>query len=153
MDESYTHQNYARHDDSLYDPTDANITKSKHKGRRLCFIAAIVAEDPSIPGEERKGAYSVHLLKQTIGIFEGGKQTKDYHGMFNTDYFVAWMARQLDTLDDMRISNSVIVMDNAKYYVTKPSTLPKRNNKKQALQAACDAFQLPYDAVDTKSIL
>ncbi|RLN74517.1 hypothetical protein BBJ28_00023260, partial [Nothophytophthora sp. Chile5] len=135
MDESYIHQNYARHDDSLYDPSDTNITKAKYKGRRLCFIAAIIAEDTSITDEERNGVYSAHLLKQTIDIFEGGSKPKTTTGYLTL------------------IISFVILMDNAKYHITKPSSLPKRNTKKQALQAACDEFLLPYNAVDTKSIL
>nr|CCA14707.1 hypothetical protein ALNC14_008500 [Albugo laibachii Nc14] len=39
MDESYIHQSYCRHDDSLYDPNDEQdlTTIGKHKGRRYCF--------------------------------------------------------------------------------------------------------------------
>ena len=44
MDESYIHQHYSRHDDSLYDPSDEQDlqVKSQHKGQRYCFIGAIV---------------------------------------------------------------------------------------------------------------
>lgn len=38
LDESYVHQNYARHDDSLFDPNDKQDLQVtvKHKGRRYC---------------------------------------------------------------------------------------------------------------------
>ena len=48
-DESYAHHNYKVDHDSLYDPNDLlDIqTKQKHKGRRLCFIAAIIDKGPT----------------------------------------------------------------------------------------------------------
>ncbi|KAF0717122.1 hypothetical protein AaE_010926 [Aphanomyces astaci] len=77
MDESYIHHHYARHNDSLYHPDDATDAKPKHKGRRLCFIAAIMAD----------GRDDSKVL--TYDVFEGGrKQPKDYHAMFNHAYFV-----------------------------------------------------------------
>ncbi|ETV81170.1 hypothetical protein H257_05757 [Aphanomyces astaci] len=47
LDESYIHHHYARHHDSLYDPTDNGPTKEMHKGRRFCFIAGIMAASPT----------------------------------------------------------------------------------------------------------
>lgn len=76
LDESYVHQNYARHDDSLFDPNneqDLQVTV-KHKGRRYCFIAAIIDDDPAIEEARRTDADSAQLLMETLDIFEGGKK-------------------------------------------------------------------------------
>ena len=47
IDESYIHKNYHRHDDSIFDPNDEQDleTKAQHKGKRYCFIAAIIDDD------------------------------------------------------------------------------------------------------------
>ncbi|ETV65404.1 hypothetical protein H257_17865 [Aphanomyces astaci] len=44
MDESYIHQNYVRHNDSLYYPDDVHnkAPKPKHKGQPLCFVDDIL---------------------------------------------------------------------------------------------------------------
>ncbi len=133
MDESYIHQNYCRHEDSLYDPNDEQdlTTVPRHKGRRYCFIAAIIDAD-------RSDAQKAMLLKDTLDIFEGGKkQTKDYHGMFNHDYFVGWMRKLLDALRAREISNAIIVMDNAKYHKKLPPDTPRKGWKKAQLIEAC----------------
>ncbi|RLO05689.1 hypothetical protein DYB28_007463 [Aphanomyces astaci] len=70
LDESFVHHHYSSHADSLYHPDDPK-TKSKHKGRRYCFIAGILDD----------GSEVAHLLG--LDIFEGGKKSgkivKDYH--------------------------------------------------------------------------
>lgn len=116
MDESYVHHSYSSHNDSIYDPTDPNETKSKHKGRRFCFIAAILDKNRSIPDAKHTEADSAQLQQETLDIFEGSKQTKDYHGMFNHDYFVGWMEKLLACLDARGLEHCRIVMDNAKYH-------------------------------------
>eukprot|EP00171_Calliarthron_tuberculosum_P022698 IDg22698t1 len=54
-DESYIHKNYARHEDSLYNPNNEQdlTTIASHKGQHYCFIAAILDADHSVPEEER----------------------------------------------------------------------------------------------------
>ncbi|KAL3661836.1 hypothetical protein V7S43_013130 [Phytophthora oleae] len=74
LDESYIHHNYASHNDSLYDPTDPNMTKAKHKGHRFCFIPAIIDKNRVLPDAEHSTADVAHLLRDTINIFEGGKR-------------------------------------------------------------------------------
>ncbi|OQR85543.1 hypothetical protein ACHHYP_11720 [Achlya hypogyna] len=102
LDESFIHHHYSRHLDSLYDPTDTKETKAKHKCRRYCFIAGILHD----------GTDFSHLVG--LHIFEGGKKNgktiKDYHAMFNHDFF-----RRL----------VVFVMDNAKYRKGKSTATPK----------------------------
>ena len=59
-------------------------------------------------------------MLDTFDIFEGDKQTIDYHEMFDTKYFVACVVMLLDALEARDIYNAVIVMDNAKYHKTLP---------------------------------
>ncbi|OAF63780.1 hypothetical protein A3Q56_08513 [Intoshia linei] len=82
MDESYIHENYSSHQDSLYDPTDDEYIEpqKKFKGRRYCFVAAII--NGTLDENEKP-----QILSNTIDIFEGGR-TKDYHGMFDSTYMI-----------------------------------------------------------------
>ena len=82
----------------MYDPNDEKDLKTvaTHKGQRYCFIAAIVDAEHSIPEESRTAEQKAGLLIDALDIFEGGKkQTKEYHGMFDHHYFVAWMRKLL----------------------------------------------------------
>ena len=159
MDESYIHKNYQRHDDSLFDPNDEQDleVKAMHKGRRYCFVAAIIDEDKSmqnVPDEERPFISKPHLMLETYDVFEGGKkQTVDYHGMFDNNYFVKWMQKLLDTLSDMNIQNSVIVMDNAKYHKSLPEGTPKSSWKKQNLIHFCLSKNIVVNPGDLKSVI
>ena len=49
IDKSYIHKNYQCNNDSLFDPNNEQDleVKAMHKGRRYCFIAAIINEDKS----------------------------------------------------------------------------------------------------------
>jgi transposase len=218
-DESYIHHHYKCHDDSLFDPSDKRpAPKEKHKGRRLCFIAAIVSKEPPEKAPQQAGAATsdeqsaspsssapthptplaqappqtaplqaaapslpataaagtdvpdvganppiqpsriappsaAQLLHETIDIFEGGKQTKDYHGMFDSKYYIAWMRKLLSSLAKRGLKNTVIVMDNAKYHKTLPDSEPRKSWKKDRLQQACTARGIPFENMDTKAIL
>ena len=156
MDESYIHKNYCRHEDSLFDPNDEQdlTTIVAHKGQRYCFIAAIVDADHAIPEELRNSDEKAGLLMDTLDIFEGGKkQTKDYHGMFDHNYFVNWMKKLLQVLKDRNISNAVIVMDNAKYHKKLPDDVPRMTDKKNDLQEACRKYGMDVSANLTKAML
>ena len=50
LDESYVHQHYSRTDNSLYDTNDDQElqVRNAHKGRRICFVAAIQASNSGI---------------------------------------------------------------------------------------------------------
>ena len=99
MDESYINKNYACHEDYLYDPNDEQdlTTIATHKGQCYCFIAVILDANHSIPEAQRTDAKKACLMNETLDIFVGGeKQTKDYHGMFNHNYFVSWMQKLLE---------------------------------------------------------
>ncbi len=43
LDESYIHQHYVRHEDSIFDPNDEQDIQLKkpNKGRQICFLAAL----------------------------------------------------------------------------------------------------------------
>jgi len=122
-DESYIHHNYKCHGDSLYDPVDDRpVSKEEHKGRRYCFIAAILSKDPHAPTSDELGAlpaappataadhlgplpapptpsHAAQLMRETVDIFTGGtskkKETADYHGMFDHKYYKGWMQKLL----------------------------------------------------------
>jgi transposase len=166
MDESYCHKNYHRHDDILYDPNDEQDlqVKAQHKVKRYCFIAAIIDEDPqqSTVAEKVKHEYSkAHIMLDTLHIFEGGtknnngkkntREPKDYHGMFNSSYFIDWMGKLLEALKVRNVTNAVIVMDNAKYHKSLPLDTPKGSWKKQAMAEACSKYQIPIEANELKS--
>ena len=68
-------------------------------------------------------------MPETVDIFRGGKQKKDYHAMFNGAYYVEWMKKLLAALKARNITNAVIVMDNAKYHKTLPPGMPKKSWK------------------------
>ncbi|RHZ40697.1 hypothetical protein DYB31_016267 [Aphanomyces astaci] len=142
MDESYIHHHYARHNDSLYHPDDATDAKPKHKGRRLCFIAAIMAN----------GRDDSKLL--TYDVLEGGrKQPKDYHAMFNHAYFVAWFQRLLDDVSALQKTNAIIVLDNAKYHKGLPDDTPKGAWTKARMLAACETYGIELDVKEYRSTL
>ena len=78
MDESYIHKNYQQYNDSLFDPNDEQDLemKANQKGRRYCFIAAIVDADyqlPTLPINQQPDNQKAHLMLDTLDIFEGGK--------------------------------------------------------------------------------
>ncbi|RQM27515.1 hypothetical protein B5M09_006569 [Aphanomyces astaci] len=62
-DESYLHHHYKSHHQDLYDPSDDHDvqSKEKHKGRRYCFVAAIL-DSPLMASKV-----------MAIDIFTGGK--------------------------------------------------------------------------------
>ncbi|RHY79262.1 hypothetical protein DYB30_004039 [Aphanomyces astaci] len=73
LDESFIHQHYKRHNDSLFDPIDDLDVQRKetHKRRRYCFIAGIL-DSPDM-----------ECQVVALDIFPGGKSTakqpKAYH--------------------------------------------------------------------------
>ncbi|KAF0702437.1 hypothetical protein AaE_015926 [Aphanomyces astaci] len=138
LDESFINQHYNKNDISLYDDLDVQV-KAIHKGRRFRFIAAIVDGGPF-------ESFVVCYEK-----FFGGKQTKDYHGMVDHKYFVARFGRLLDDLADRGISNTIIVMDNAKYHKCIPDATPRFSWRKADLMVACDALGIEHTPGELKA--
>ena len=120
-DESYVHEHYKRHRESLWDPNDEQDlqTRDKHKGGRCCFCAAIKGPNPRVRrprGPEDKAG----LIRESIWIFcpqqKPGKSNPhagDYHKNFQGDNYEAWFRDQL--LPSLTVP-SLIHVDNAKYH-------------------------------------
>ncbi|KAF0703885.1 hypothetical protein AaE_015209 [Aphanomyces astaci] len=149
LDESYIHHHYARHQDSLFDPTDNAPLKEKHKGRRMCFIAGILASEADTAGAESK------VLG--LDIFEGGKkprdEPKDYHGMFNHTYFVDWFAKAMDSVEALGKTGVIFVMDNAKYHKGLPADTPRGTWRKADLLLACQRYGVDVESHDLKKTI
>jgi hypothetical protein len=141
-------------EDSIYDPNDENeLSKEKHKGGRFCFIAAIIDEDDSIPVDERTYDQQAHMMVSTLDYFRGGKQTKDYHGMFDGAYFVCWFQDLLYCLEEMGVKNAVIAMDNAKYHKCLPPGTPKASWTKGRMREGLTELHIPWDLDELKPTL
>ncbi|KAF0692777.1 Aste57867_16168 [Aphanomyces stellatus] len=82
------------------------------------------------------------LLDIFVGGKKNGKVVKDYHSMFNHDYFVKWFGNLMDEVEELGWSSAVFVMDNASYHKGKPSNTPKGNWKKEALVQACAEYNI-----------
>ncbi|KAF0726166.1 hypothetical protein Ae201684_015500 [Aphanomyces euteiches] len=146
-DESYIHHHYKCPNYDLYDPLDKLDVprKEKHKGRRYCFIAAIL-DSPTMDS---------HVM--ALDIFTGGnskaKEPKDYHAMFNHEYYVTWFGKLLKELEDLGVCNALIVMDNAKYHKGRPSNTPKSRQSKSCLLEACSRYGIEVTGDEYKSML
>ena len=137
----------------MHDPNDKQdlTTVVTHKGQQYCFIAAIIDADHAIPKEEWNNDQKCGLLKETLDIFEGGKkQMRDYHGMFNHEYFVVSMTKFLEVLKERNVSNTIIVMDNTKYHKKLPKEVPRKSYRKWALWDTCWRHKIDFNKIETK---
>ncbi|RQM31148.1 hypothetical protein B5M09_005203 [Aphanomyces astaci] len=146
-DESYIHHHYKCRNQDLYDPSDTLDTpaKEKHKGRRYCFIAGIL------------DSATLDSKVLALDIFTGGttasKAPKDYHAMFNHTYYVDWFAKLLDELNRCGATNTLIIMDNAKYHKGRPADTPSGGQRKEKLLAACATYGIDADVSELKSVI
>ena len=146
---------------SCFDPNDEQDmeTKAQHKGKRYCFIAAIIDDNQSpavmaIPDNLRPDADKAGFMHETLDIFEGGKkQTADYHGMFDSAYFIKWMEKLLQALAHQNVEKALIVMDNAKYHKSLPNGTPKGSWRKQQLVDYCVEHGIAISPADLKSVI
>lgn len=154
LDESYIHCNYSRHEDSLYDPNDQDCIEpiKKHKGQRYCFIGAIISGEPSIPEELQFDSDAAHFITESLDIFVGGR-TKDYHGMFDGEYFKKWISNLIRILSEKDISKAIVIMDNAKYHKQLPPDTPKSSNTKKLLLEYCERKGIVTNATSYKSMI
>ncbi|RHY25201.1 hypothetical protein DYB32_008472 [Aphanomyces invadans] len=129
-DESFIHDYYKSHHQSLYDPFDDldQPTKEKHKGRWYSFVAAIF-DSPSLNSK-------VMALDIFTGGKAGGKEPKDYHGMFDNVYYVKRFGRLLDEKGASGVNDALIVLDNAKYHKSLPPSTPTSGSRKSILLQA-----------------
>ncbi len=72
IDESFIHQNYKSHHESLFHNEMKFINKRKYKGRRLCFIAGILGPDLNIEDEKRTLEQKAQFMEDTLTVYEGG---------------------------------------------------------------------------------
>ncbi len=129
LDESYinNHHNFFQRSYLFEDDADDIPQRLQKKGRRLCFIAAIVGQNPhGITNDDDRP----HILMDTLEIFEATSESGDYHGNFNSHLFYKWFSSKLMVALDKLGGNFAVIMDNAKYHVFLGLDLPKLNQSK-----------------------
>ena len=110
LDESFLHHHYGAQF-SWFSDGDF-VERSAGKGRRWCFIHALMEEG---------------LLKGTLLIFEAKKSKGDYHQQFDHKVFQKWFQEQL--LPNLP-KRCLIVMDRCPFHmVGKDSIIPKQMRK------------------------
>ncbi len=110
LDESFLHHHYGAQF-SWFSDGDF-VERSAGKGRRWCFIHALMEEG---------------LLEGTLLIFEAKKSKGDYHQQFDHQVFQKWFQEQLLPNLPKRCS---IVMDRCPFHmVGKDSIIPKQMRK------------------------
>lgn len=149
VDESYIHHHYKRFDESLYDPNDEQDlnVRQLHKGQRYCFAAAIQGSNPKV-----RVTYSMYannsndaagMVPNTLWVFEGKNNVKDYHSTFNSVSFLNWFEQSL--LANLK-QPSLIIMDNASYHKTPRAEAPKfRKMKMNELRAYLTERNVQFD--------
>lgn len=110
LDESFLHHHYSSQF-SWFSDGDF-VERSTGKGRRWCFIHALMEEG---------------LLEDTLLIFEAKKSKGDYHQQFDHQVFQKWFQEQLLPHLPKRC---LIVMDRFPYHmVSQDSIIPKQMRK------------------------
>ena len=110
LDESFLHHHYSSQF-SWFSDGDF-MERSTGKGRRWCFIHAIMEEG---------------LLEDTLLIFEAKKSKGDYHQQFDHQVFQKWFQEQLLPHLPKRC---LIVLDRCSYHmVGKDAIIPKQMRK------------------------
>ncbi|KAF4145792.1 DDE superfamily endonuclease [Phytophthora infestans] len=97
--------------------------------------------------QKGKADKEAELLLATLDIFEGGKQSADYHCH---EYFVGWMDTLLETLSIRELSKCIIVMDNAKYHKVLPETTPKQGSRRAKMISAMNDYKLRFQPAQQK---
>ena len=93
-------------------------------------------------------------MHETLDIFEGGKkQSVDYHGMFDSAYFVRWMDKLIEALAAWDVHSALIVMDNAKYHKSLPKGTPKGSWKKRRMLDYCNEHNIAVNHSDLKTVI
>ncbi|ETV69156.1 hypothetical protein H257_15111 [Aphanomyces astaci] len=124
LDESYIHHHYARHHDSLYDPTDNGPPKK-------CIRVADVFQ----------------------GCAKAKNEPKDYHAMFNHTYFIKWFEKVMSEVEALGKQGVTFVMDNAKYHKGLPADTPRGTWRKAYLLSACQRYAVDVDSHDLKKTI
>lgn len=64
--------------------------------------------------------------------------------MFDHIYFVSWMQKLLDFVQEQGITGAIIVMDNAKYHKKLADDVPRSSWSKSRLQEACAWYNIDH---------
>ena len=80
-------------------------------------------------------------------IFVSKKKSDDYHDEMNAQHFLEWFEK---TLLPRIPSNSIIVMDNAKYHNTVAEKVPTKSSTKKVMQTWLERHQIEYERSDLK---
>lgn len=114
LDESFLHHHHGAQFSWFLDGDF--IERSAGKGRRWCFIHAVMAEG---------------LLDKTLLIFEGKKAKGDYHQQFNHQVFQTWFQEQLLPHLPKRC---LIVMDRCPFHLVGTDPVMPNQMRKAELQ-------------------
>lgn len=118
LDETYINKNHSSRFTWYLDEDGPLVNKPSGVGPRLIVVHAIT-KDGWVDGAQL--------------VFEAKKRTGDYHGQMNWENFSKWFRSQL--LPNIP-SNSMIILDNAKYHnVFTEDSFPSRSNTKAQLRS------------------
>ncbi len=117
LDESYINKNHSDEKAWYLDEEGPWVNKPSGKGPRLIIVNAITREG---------------WVNNAKLVFRANISTGDYHGQMNYENFSKWFCQQL--LPNIP-SESLIVMDNAKYHnILADDTFPTPRSSKRDLQ-------------------
>ena len=148
-DESYIHHHHRVDHDNLFHPEDSPTGKMPHKGRRICFVAAIRGNGTSEIFE---------LIPESVWSFcpiNRQDHRGDYHKVFNAQNYLTWFCEQL--LPNLH-EPSLIIIDNASYHKSKPYSAPNASKMKKAqvlyeLSLRGISYDTSTSAVEAKILL
>lgn len=148
-DESYIHHHHKFVHENLYHGEDVYSDKSQHKGRRMCFVAAI--ETNGLKDDTRLVTGSMWAFCPSNKRDHKG----DYHKVFNNENYLNWFTTQL--LPNLS-GPSLIIMDNAKYHKSKPDGTPNASKLKKSelltwLKIFCIEHDVGITAIEAKKLL
>jgi hypothetical protein len=128
LDESFLHH-YHGHQFSWFDTqTDDYLERPSGKGRRWCFIHAMLENG---------------LVPNAGYIFEAKKSTGDYHNMFNAAHFQEWWNEKL--LPNLP-GKCVIVIDRATFHLVPEEQIISSKMRKTELQEWLTSKNIPWES-------
>jgi hypothetical protein len=127
IDESFLHHYHGHQFSWFHDTHGDSLERPAGKGRRWCFIHALLATG---------------LIANACRIFEAKRSTGDYHHMFNARHFQeGWQKQLLPNLS----SRCVIVIDRATFHLVPEEQIIPQTMRKAELQAWLTAKQIPWE--------
>lgn len=127
LDETFINKNHSIQFTWYLEEDGPWVNKPSGKGPRLIVVHAITADG---------------WVNNAQLVFEADRRSGDYHGQMNWDNFSRWFEKQL--LPNIP-SNSLIILDNAKYHnVFSENAFPVPTTKKEALCDWLEKNGLPW---------